>query len=311
MSTDLFAATRRPGTALFFSRDEPGDPRLGEIVRWQPQDYAATPLVLLGCPQDEGVRRNGGRVGASAAPDAVRTWLYRLVASAGMALFDLGDTRIQPSLEATHSLQRDIVAQIIADGKTLICLGGGNDLSYPDLAGLAAAIPDPLAFNVDAHLDVRLSEQRHSGTPYRMLLEEGVLHPRSFFEMGYQPFAVASSHLDYLREKGATAHSLSYLRSVGLVGAFEQALAAHNNRAIFWGIDMDVVQISEAPGVSAPNPLGMSGAELCQVAMLAGRHPHSRIFEITEINPAFDMDNRTCRLAAVVLWHFLSSRVNE
>lgn len=308
VSVGVFALTSRPKENLFFQRDEPGDPRLGERVRWQPDDYAAAKVVLLGCPQDEGVRRNGGRVGAAAAPDAIRTWLYRLVMPASMEVFDLGSTILQPTLEATHALQQQIVRQIVADGKDLIILGGGNDLSYPDCAGLSQASGDLLAFNVDAHLDVRDNPVRNSGTPYRMLLEEGFCLPQNFYEMAYQPFAVAEAHLDYLEARGASAHSLNNLRQRGLLAVFQHILVESVSRSIFWGIDMDCVQISDAPGVSAPNPLGMSGDELCQIASLAGRDRRSRIFEITEVNPTYDIDDRTCRLAAVAIWHFLAAR---
>lgn len=305
MSLDLFAHTARPDARLFFQRDEPGDPRLGEIVRLHPDDYANAAVVLLGCPQDEGVARNGGRTGAAEAPDAIRERLYRLVAPAGVNLFDLGNTHIHASLEQTHAIHQRLVRQIMADGKTLISLGGGNDLSYPDCSGLAQAVEKVLAFNVDAHLDVREHPVRNSGTPYRMLLEEGHIAANQFYEMAYQPFAVAESHLRYLREKGAAAYSLSQLRQNGLIQTFQDIVAQHADTAIFWGIDMDVVQISEAPGVSAPNPLGMTGDELCAIFTLAGQNPRTRILEITEVNPAYDIDQRTCRLAAVAIWHFL------
>jgi formiminoglutamase len=306
MTFDLFANTTRPDEALFFHRNEAGDERLGEIVRSQPADYASAKYVLLGCPQDEGVRRNGGRVGAAHAPDTIRTWLYRLVADHKMSLFDLGNTIIQSTLEETHILQQRIVRQIIADGKTLISLGGGNDISFPDCAGLSQVVDEPLVFNIDAHLDVRESEIRHSGTPYRMLLEGGFVDPKNFYEMGYQPFAVAYDHLAYLVEQGAEIFNLLELRDEGLIATFQQILKAHKAPAIFWGLDMDVVQSSEAPGVSAPNPLGMTGRELVDIAGLAAREPRTRILELSEVNPAYDIDNRTSRLAAVVVWEFLS-----
>lgn len=305
---NLFELTERPDTTLFFHRDEAGDPRLGEIVRWQPKDYSNAPVVLLGCPQDEGVRRNGGRAGAAAAPDAIRTCLYKLVAPEGFALFDLGNTPIQATLEETHALQQRIVAQVMRDGKTLISLGGGNDLSYPDCAGLAQVAGDVLAFNVDAHLDVRANPVRNSGTPYRMLLEENHLLPANFYEMAYQPFAVAESHLAYLREKGAHAHSLHDLREQGLLAAFRHILKNAANGSVFWGIDLDSVHLAEAPGVSAPNVLGLTADELCQITELAGCDPRSRLIEFTEVNPAYDIDQRTCRLTAVAIFHFLAAR---
>jgi formiminoglutamase len=308
MSFDLFAHTNRPDEKLFFRRDEAGDPRLGEVVKWQADDYASANVVLLDCPQDEGVRRNGGRTGAAAAPDAICNFLYRLVAPAGVSLFDLGSTIIQPTLEETHDVQQQIVRQIIADGKTLISLGGGNDISYPDCAGLAQVEPDLLAFNVDAHLDVRENPIRNSGTPYRMLLEEGHLKPENFYEMAYQPFSVAESHLKYLRDKGATAYTLQWLHKRGLMEIFLHVLEENKTNAIYWGIDMDSVRVADAPGVSAPNVLGLTADELCQIASEAGRDQRSRLFEITEVNPAYDIDARTCRLAAAAIWIFMYSR---
>jgi len=43
---------------------------------------------------------------------------------------------------------------------------------------------------------------------------------------------------------------------------------------------MDVVRSSDAPGVGAVNPTGLSGTEFCQVAQLAGRDKRSQLFEI-------------------------------
>jgi formiminoglutamase len=148
-----------------------------------------------------------------------------------------------------------------------------------------------------------------------MLLEEGFLNPARFYEMAYQPFAVAAAHLRYLADKGATAYSLHSLRERGLLAVFrhileENSLSDDGAEAVFWGIDLDSVNAAEAPGVSAPNALGLTGDELCQIAALAGKERRSRIFEITEVNPTYDIDGRTSRLAAVALWHFLNARVS-
>lgn len=305
-TTTLFSSTTRPDPTLFFQRNEADDIRLGEVVRWQITDYAAARVVLLGCPQDEGVLRNGGRIGAADAPDAIRLWLYRLVAPPGLTLFDLGNTMLQSTLEATHLIQQHVVRQVIADGKQLIVLGGGNDIAYPDCAGLAQETGELLAFHVDAHLDVRDSPLRNSATSYRMLLEEEILKPANVYAMAYQPFAVAEAHLDYLRNKGAYSFSLRALQQVGVISTFQRILWEHHADAIFWDLDMDVVRMSEAPGVSAPNPLGMSGDLLCQIAALAGGDPRSRLLEISEVNPTYDRDNCTARLAAVAIFHFLA-----
>jgi formiminoglutamase len=304
--TDIFAFTNRPDPALFFHRNEPGDPRLGESVLSLPEDYASADVVLLGCPQDEGVRRNGGRPGAAKAPEAIRRFLYRLVRPGAVRFFDLGDTILEPSLEETHAVHQRVAKQILADGKRLVVLGGGNDLSYPDCSALAQTAYTVLAFNIDAHLDVRDNPAPNSGTPYRMLLEEGFLKPGQFYELGYQPFAVADAHLEYVLGKGGYPISLEALRQAGVIPAIQKILIESTTEAIFWGIDMDAVCASDAPGVSAPNPIGLTGDELCRIAALAGGDSRSRVFEITEVNPEFDLQNRTAHLAAVAIFHFLA-----
>ena len=311
---DLFDPqhTHRPAEDLFYSRHDANDPRLGDLTQRNPTDYADANVILLGCPQDEGVRRNGGRPGAHAAPHEIRRCLYRLGLHglpAGLRLFDLGDIVIQPTLEETHALQQTLVTQIIRDGKYLIVLGGGNDISYPDCSGLALAQGEVIACNIDAHFDVRADQPRNSGTPYRQLIEEGFIQPDQFYEIGYQPFSNSPMYEGYLQGKGAHLLSREILRKVGAAESVHRVLGGlpEGRFGLFWGFDMDVVRAADAPGVSAPNPTGLSGDELCEIAALAGAHPHTRLVEISEVNPGFDVDLRTCRLAGVTIWHYLSA----
>ena len=314
MTFDIFEHTLRPDADLFYTRNDPNDPRLGDVVRADPADYEQAIVVLLGCPQDEGVRRNKGRPGAREAPDAIRRAFYRLAVfeADDFALFDLGNTVIQPDLETTHDVHRQIVQRILRDGKIPVVLGGGDDTSYPDCAALASVAHDLLAFNIDAHLDVRADSARNSGTPYRQLLEEGHIQPGRFYEMGTQPFANAPGYMAYLQDQGATFHTVKALRASGNVETlFKNILARVSAGAIFWGFDMDAVRAADAPGVSAPNPTGLTGDEFCAIAALAGADLRSRLLDLTEVNPAYDVDGRTSRLAAVALYHFLAARFEK
>ncbi|BCX05914.1 MAG: arginase [Candidatus Roseilinea sp.] len=311
---DLFdpRCTRRPDTSLLYRREDANDVRLGEVVRTGTADYADAAVVILGCPQDEGVQRNGGRRGAALAPTEIRRYLYRLTVNRldDLYLLDLGDTVIQASLEETHVLHQRIVRQLIADGKRLIVLGGGNDIAYPDCAGLAQAMGGVLAFNIDAHFDVRADVPRNSGTPYRQLLAEGLLQPTRFYEIGYQPFVNSPIYERYLRDLGVHLISLSDLRRRGIESTFDPILNSRfSTLNFFWGFDLDAVRTADAPGVSAPNPMGMTADEFCQIAAIAGRDPRTRIVEFTEVNPTYDVDGRTARLTAVAIWHVLAGFV--
>ncbi|MCL5995740.1 MAG: formimidoylglutamase [Chloroflexi bacterium] len=306
----LFAILRgHTDESLFYTRNDPNDRRLGEYVRHDIRSYERADVVILGCPQDEGVRRNGGRVGAAAAPAQIRRWLYRLTVHGmrNVSVIDLGDTPIQLSLEDTHALHQQVVAQVIHDGKRLIVLGGGNDIAYPDCAGLVQAAGDVLALNIDAHFDVRADVPRNSGTPYRQLIEAGLLNPAQFYEVGYQPYYNSPVYEQYLHEKGAHLISMPELRVAGIAGTIGNILAQQRVPYVFWGFDLDVVRAADAPGVSAPNPMGLSGEELCMIAGMAGADVRTRLVEFSEVNPGFDLDGRTCRLTAIAIWNYLAA----
>ncbi|MBD3401420.1 arginase [candidate division GN15 bacterium] len=301
---DLFIKTERPDPELFYSRNDPNDPRMGDIVSHDPTGYDNAEIVILGCPQDEGVHRNLGRRGSAKAPRAIRQAFYKLSAPSEAGthyLYDIGDTVIQPTLEDTHRVHAEIVERILADGKRLIVLGGGNDISYPDCLGLSRVASPVLAINVDSHFDVREDDRPTSGTPYRQLLDQGVLDPAMFFEVANKPEANSAEYLEYLQGKGVHVHPLTDVRAKGIDGLFRPILNDHTADAIFWGIDMDSVRTNDAPGVSASYPIGLTAEEIYEIATIAGGDLRTRLIEFSEVNPEYDVDHRTAKLVGMLM----------
>ncbi len=311
--SNIFEQTTRPDPILFSSRNDRNDPRLGEIVGIDEREYAAANIVILGCPQDEGVRRNNGRVGAAAAPDAIRTQFYKLTTfNIKNRIFDLGNVKIGGSLEATHETHFDVVCQLLRDGKRVIVLGGGNDISYPDGAAMAEVFGSEwwIGVNIDSHLDVRIADQRNSGTPYRQLLEEKLLLPTYFYEVGFQSHFCSPIYYEYIRSLGVHRISLELLRSrsdadVELKEMIREKFIGHSSSLnTFFGFDMDAVRANDAPGTSAPSPLGLRASEFIQLVKYAASLANTRIIEFSEVNPNFDIDNRTTRLVAIGMHRF-------
>lgn len=311
--SDIFSLTDRPDPELFFSRGDRNDPKLGEIVPRDEGQYGGAEIVLVGCPQDEGVRRNQGRAGAALAPTAIRRQFYKLTPfGIKRKIFDLGDIKIGDTLEATHETHRAVAAQILRDGKRVVVIGGGNDISYPDGVAMAEVYgaDNWIGINVDSHLDVRIAEERNSGTPYRQLLEEGHLIPRRFFEVGYQSHFCSPVYYEYLRGLGVQRISLELLRShaetdLELKEMIKQKFVHHSKEmSVFFGFDTDVVRAADAPGVSAPSPLGLRAGEFIQLVKYAASLSNTRMVEFSEMNPKYDVDDRTAKLIAIAIHRF-------
>ncbi len=299
----------------------PDDPRLGEVIEtWDGDPAALHPgrPVLVGFPQDEGVRRNGGRVGAAAAPDAIRQQLRRLTPWDGRwgvelpSLLDAGNVHCDADLEATQSRLGEVVGQVLSAGAVPVVLGGGHETAYGHYLGYVTAGLQAGIINLDAHLDVRplMEGQGHSGTPFRQALEHPT-HPlpgEHYVCLGAQPHSVSRQHLQWLEQRGGVVCWAELAREFFLMERF--TLAVQRLQAagcqVCVTLDADVVHARDVPGVSAPNALGLDGTRVTWCAYLAGRERCVRSFELVEINPRYDRDHQSVRWAAAVVWNFLA-----
>jgi len=305
---DIFKLTNRPEEELFYSREDPNDIKMGEYVRREPDQYRRSDLVILGCPQDLGVKRNKGKPGARKAPDEIRRALYTFPVPENMIctrIFDLGNLIISESLEQIHEHLYSVVHKILTDGKRAIILGGGNDISFPDCRALADQGGETLAINIDSHYDVREDDPPNSGTPYRQLLDGGYIQPDRFYEIANKDIANSPIYKKYLEDMGAHVYTLAALREVGLDFIFDNIMQDKSFDATFWGFDLDAVRSVDAPGVSASYPVGLTAEEICKIAEFAGKDRRTRALEISEVNPDLDLNHRTSKLAAMIIMYYL------
>lgn len=311
--TDNFQELNKADDKLFFRKNDRNDVRLGEIVPMTKYDTAN--IVIVGCPQDEGVRRNNGRIGAALAPDLIREQFYKLTTfGISVKICDLGNIKLQNSLEETHAVLTETLKKILEDGKKAIVLGGGNDISYADGRAMSEVFGagNWLGVNVDAHFDVRLAETRNSGTPYRQILDEKLIRPDYFYEIAYQTHFASPVYYRYLQNLNVNLISLEQIRSretadLELRELMRQKFINHSQSlSTFFGFDLDAVRSSDAPGTSAPSPLGLRAGEFITLVKFAASLSNTKVIEFTEVNPNFDIDNRTTKLTAIAMHRFCS-----
>lgn len=288
----------------------PDDPRLGDLLGTRLGDGEAARAVLVGFPCDEGVRRNGGRVGAALGPVAIRGALARLTPDVEAPeryvdlvtrTRDLGDVPVTGALEADQRALGAVLAPHLAAGAFVVVLGGGHETAYGHFLAYAALGWPLRVLNWDAHADVRAMRDglAHSGSPFRQMIE----HPSGLCERytvaGLQPQSVASAHLDFVRAHGA-AHLRRELAAAGDVdGIVAEA------RPSLVSFDLDAVDRAHAPGVSAPATGGLPVPLWLRAAYLAGRTQGVRSADVVELCPPHDRDGATASLAALTVWHLL------
>jgi formiminoglutamase len=269
-------------------------------------------VVILGFPSDEGVRRNGGRVGAALGPAAIRSALYRLAPDARSPRFDellsrtrdVGDVEVSGDVEVDQQRLGEVLTSYIELGCFCVVLGGGHETSYGHFLGYAGAGRSVEILNWDAHPDVRdLMEGRaHSGSPFRQAIEDRSGACRRYSVAGLQPQSVAREHVAYVERRG---------RAVWRDDVTPERIAQlyrSSDGPVLASFDLDAVNEAEAPGVSAPNAGGLSSDLWIEAAYQAGRSPAVSSADIVELNPVVDRDGQTARLAAVTVWWLLRGR---
>jgi len=181
---------------------------IGSDMEWvEMMRHSRAKYVLIGIPEDIGVKANYGTGGADTA------WLPFLTAFLNiqsndfltgedillLGHFDFGDIKYLVENNAygqeelidayRHALimideQVENLIKVIASFKKIpIIIGGGHNNAYPIIKGVAKGLHKadllPLSqinvINLDAHADFRNSDGRHSGNAFRYASEDGYL----------------------------------------------------------------------------------------------------------------------------------------
>lgn len=264
-------------------------------------------VALIGYACDDGVARNQGRTGAAGGPRAIRAALAALPAPSDPVV-DLGDIA-GGDVEDQQSRLADAVAHCLEHGAFPLALGGGHDIAYGTWSGLARHLggsdadraPAIGIVNFDAHFDLRRESRRTSGTPFLDIA--GACGERGwsfdYLCLGISEFANTPPLFETARERG-----VHWLTDEQLVPAALDAAQARvgefvaGKDAVYLTFCLDVLAGAAAPGVSAPAARGVELAvvePLLDAILDTGRVAAA---DLAEMNPSFDVDGRTARVAA-------------
>jgi len=264
-------------------------------------------FALLGFCSDEGVRRNFGRPGAAEGPAHIRTALAKLPVQRDFSIYDAGDIICRDQdLETAQQALAEAVSRLLSCHITPIILGGGHELAWGHYQGIAKAFPDEALgiINFDAHYDMRPltdANRGSSGTPFLQIAKacEQAGHPLDYTCIGIQPAGNLKTLFETAKKykvKTVFADQLHQQQTDTTERFIQECL--QKNKHVYLSICLDVFAAPYAPGVSAPQALGLTPWQVLPYIQLLAQSGKILSYDIAELSPAFDKDERTARLAA-------------
>lgn len=267
--------------------------------------------VLLGIPEDIGVRANYGIPGSSKAWEATLGSLlniqYNHLTNAENVIL-LGEIDCDTQMKQAESISKEenhyaeelgelvtqidhkvseVIKAIVEAGKFPIIIGGGHNNSFGNLKGTSEALKNPInCINFDAHTDFRALEHRHSGNGFSYAFVDGYLKKYFIFGLhrNYTSEAVFNSmdknshRVNFnLFEDISVKHKLTF--SEGLKDA--KNFCCDEN----FGIELDMDAI-EFMGSSAITPSGFTLTEARQFISYFSKIENAKYLHICEGSPS-------------------------
>ena len=269
--------------------------------------------VLLGIPEDIGVRANYGRPGAASAWQSAIKSIANIQHNRfckGSQIIILGQINVEEEMRDVENLDFNdiddrsklsqlvekidkevshIIFTIVKAGKTPIIIGGGHNNAYGNIKGSTLAKGKPInAINFDAHSDFRILEGRHSGNGFSYAYEEGFL--KKYFIFGLHENYTSKSVLDIIKKledrvRYNTYDSVNIRKEKEFNKEMIMALEFIKNDSFGIEIDLDAI-----PNIasSAMTISGFSVEELRQFVSFFGQHKNATYLHICEGAPDLD-----------------------
>jgi arginase len=284
-------------------------------------------VALIGAPTDVGA----GARGASMGPEALRVaQLQEVLAAQGLVVHDRGNLggpanpwlppvggyRHLPEVAEWNRLVHEAVLAELRGQRLPILLGGDHCLAIGSISAVArhcrATGRKLRVLWFDAHADFNTSVLTPSGNVHGMpvaclcgfgppeLVTIGgtvpAIQPTQLCQIGIR--SVDAGEKRFVHEVGYEVLDMRFIDEVGMRQAMELALAGVDaDTHLHVSLDVDFLDPDIAPGVGTTVPGGPTyrEAQLC-MEMVADTGRLGSL-DIVELNPAFDVRNRTADVA--------------
>ena len=236
-----------------------------------PAELAGVDVAIVGAPTDDLV---SDRPGARFAPRAIRAASCPpgphleagVDATKVLRVVDFGDAAVVPADPVrSHAAIEVTVGQAVAAGALPIVLGGDHSIAEPDIRACAAPHGQVGLVHFDTHTDTGFEVfgvTRSHGTPMYRLVEDGIVDPRRYVQIGLRGYWPGPREFAWQRERGISSVFMHDVRSLGIAAVVERAVEVAGAGPVFLSVDVDVLDPAFAPGTGTPEPGGMTSSDL-------------------------------------------------
>lgn len=250
------------------------------------------PPTLLGVPFDAA---SSFRRGAAAGPQAIRaalhspagnSWTEGLV-DLGVAgvLLDAGDVILSDVASARTMIEAGVDGVLSGGGRPVV-LGGDHSITYPVLRAVGRRHRPLSVLHIDAHPDLydEFEGDRYShACPFARVLEERLVD--ELVQVGVRT-------MNGSQRAQAQRFGVRVIDMDGWVAGRRPALA----HPVYVSIDLDGLDPAHVPGVSHPEPGGLTVREV--VTMIHALAVPLVGADVVELNPELDPRGLTAGVAA-------------
>jgi len=299
---------------------------------------SSSKFVLVGIPEDIGVRANLGRAGASSAWKPVLDSFLNQQSNQflnGSQIAVLGNVIVDDLMEKANLLNPkkntelnelrklveeldakviNVVSLIFKAKKIPLVIGGGHNNSYPLIKACSLIFEKRInVINCDPHTDFRALEGRHSGNGFSYAYNENYLQKYSVFAL-HEQYNNHEVLAEFMNNKHAL-HFESY-ENIFIKDeiSFNKALTQCINfiKDETTGVEIDIDSITNAPS-SAKTSSGLSPVQARQYVYQCGKQLNAAYLHIAEAAPILShikADNKTGKLLAYLITDFIKG-VND
>lgn len=273
----------------------------------------ANQTAILGFCSDEGIKRNEGRVGAKAGPDELRTQLAKLACHTDKRFTDIGNIVCNDGeLDSAQKQFAELISLCHQHEIKTIAFGGGHEIAWGHFQGLVPHYPKMGIINFDAHFDIRpLKEDQYgtSGTPFAQI-HDYCQKNKLIFDyccLGIQHCGNTQSLFERAQDWGIHYLSTEQINTQSFawqIAFLDEFMLDHDY--LYLSICLDVFAECFAPGVSAPQAIGLSPWQVLPLLKYVVQTGKVVSIDIAELSPPLDQEHKTSRLGAVIMAELLN-----